>query len=123
MQSFAHKQFGDAEARLLFQIALHAVAQDRGLTRREFEIRIPPATEHGARRLAGVGSGGIDDLGLAFAQWRDLPDFLFQRHARQQVGDALVHCEIRGAIFGGCFPAWKALKFGLEMWRQSSTLE
>ena len=90
VERLAHEQRRDAEPRFLFQIALHAVAQDGGFARRENEIWVPPASQRRARRLGRVGSGRIDDLDSVVPGGRDLLDFFFQRHARKQVGDAVI---------------------------------
>ena len=51
VQRLAHKQLGNAEPRLLFQIALHAVAQNGRFAGREDEIGVPPAIQTALRRL------------------------------------------------------------------------
>ncbi len=90
VQRLAQKHRRNAQPRLLAQVALHSVAQNGGTARREFDLRAPLFGQSLARRLTGVGAGGVDHVDIPIPPAGQLIHLLLQRHARQQVGDAVL---------------------------------
>src|SRR5215467_3102780 len=95
VQRLAHEQLWNSEARLFPHVPLHAVAKNRRFSRRHLQVWVPPALEHCTRRLGGKRSRRINHLKLVAPPACDLRDFLFQCHARKQIGNAVLDCEVR----------------------------
>jgi hypothetical protein len=98
VQRFPHEDGGNAEPGLFHEVALLGVPQHRRVVRADLGIDI----EHLAdRRLCGLVrklTGAIDDSAVALRI--ELFDLFFQRHAAQQIRDALLDGQGRIAIRG-----------------------
>ena len=98
MQRLAEKDRRDAQPRLFAQIALHSIAQNRGVARGKLQFIAPFVVQNLSGLLAGIGSGRIDHLNPVLPPTRELLHLFFQRHARQQVGHPVLNREARVPI-------------------------
>ena len=90
VQRLAHEQPRNAQRSFLAQVALHRVADDRALARRDCRVFVIEPLQDGPGLVGAVGASGIEQGEISILTAADLVDLLFERHAAQQVRNALL---------------------------------
>lgn len=85
---------GNAERGFLELIALESVVGQRANAGSHFIVDVVRILEEFRGRLVGKLAAGIQKAQIVLVAAGDLGDFLFESHAREQVGDAVLDGQI-----------------------------